>query len=190
MAGLELLECAGCGLLKVRQDLAKSYRLCSPAISVGGAALAHKTIVCGGCSRQTRAGAGLVQLRASVSRSAARHALQTCPPGVLLLEPWAQKPARRHAVLLSVAAGRRGRRDIRGRGAAAVRWPRCGSADESYVGGFEGAELGDFEGFRQLRPLFDHLADGKNVELLIWGINQDDPVRVDPELKDKLEMTK
>ncbi len=50
-------------------------------------------------------------------------------------------------------------------------------------GGFQRAEGGKgFDGFRQLEPLFDHLTAGKNVELLIWGMNQDDPVRVDQEL--------
>jgi hypothetical protein len=56
MASLELLEGKGCGLQKIRQDLARSYKLCSPAISVGGAALAHGTAVCGTCANQTRAG--------------------------------------------------------------------------------------------------------------------------------------
>ncbi len=81
MASLELLECAGCGLLKVRQDVTWPPKLRCPAISVGSAALAHGTIVCGSCANQTRAGAAAVQLRATESRSAARHALQTCAPG-------------------------------------------------------------------------------------------------------------
>jgi hypothetical protein len=41
-------------------------------------------------------------------------------------------------------------------------------------------------GYEQLEPLFDHLADGKNVEMLLWGMNQGDAVRVDQELKDAL----
>jgi hypothetical protein len=32
-----------------------------------------------------------------------------------------------------------------------------------------------------------YLEDMKNVELLIWAMNQDDPVRVDPELKAKVD---
>jgi hypothetical protein len=38
-----------------------------------------------------------------------------------------------------------------------------------------------------LVPLFTQLEDMKNVELLIWTMNQDDPVRVDPELKAKVD---
>jgi hypothetical protein len=80
MASLELLECAGCGLLKVRQE-GKKYRLRSPAISVGGTELAQGTIVCGSCAPQTHVGGQAVQLRATAALSAARHAMQTCAPG-------------------------------------------------------------------------------------------------------------
>jgi hypothetical protein len=85
MASLELSECAGCGLLK-------KVRLSCTAISVGGAELAHKTIVCASCSqtaaKQSRAGElQPVQLRATESRIAARHALQTCAPGTEQRKP-------------------------------------------------------------------------------------------------------
>jgi hypothetical protein len=70
MASPELSECTGCGLQKIRQD--QKHRLRSPAISVSGTELAHKTLVCGSCAKQTRA---------TESRSAARHAWQTCAPG-------------------------------------------------------------------------------------------------------------
>jgi hypothetical protein len=96
MASLVLLECVGCGLRKVRKDLAQPYKLYCRAISVGGAALARGTAVCGTCASQTRAGElHPVQLRATKSLSAVGvHARQTCPPGVLHLKPSKQKVPR------------------------------------------------------------------------------------------------
>jgi hypothetical protein len=59
---------------------------------------------------------------------------------------------------------------------------------EEYEKAARRAERGEgFDSYRQLVPLFDHLEDSKNVELLIWAMNQDDPVRVDPELKAKVD---
>jgi hypothetical protein len=52
---------------------------------------------------------------------------------------------------------------------------------ESYVDAVRRAEDGEgFHGYPQLVPLFNHLEDMENVELLIWAMNQDDPVSVDP----------
>ncbi len=82
------------------------------------------------CALQTRAGADLVRLRASESRSARLHAKQTCAPG---------EEQRRASWLV---------------------------------------------------PLFDQFEDMKSVEWLIWAMNQDDPVRVDPELKAKVDALK
>ncbi len=67
MASLELLECVGCGLLKVRQDRKFNLKLRSSATSVSGTELAQGTIVCGSCAPQTRAGGQAVQLRATES---------------------------------------------------------------------------------------------------------------------------
>ncbi len=56
-----------------------------------------------------------------------------------------------------------------------------------YISGARTAErCHDFSGFEQLEPLFDHLEDMKNVEMLMWGINQGDAVRVGQELKNKV----
>ncbi len=43
----------------------------------------------------------------------------------------------------------------------------------AYVKGARTAEKhNDFSNdFKQLEPLFDHLTEGKNVELLVWAIN-------------------
>ncbi len=62
----------------------------------------------------------------------------------------------------------------------------CGSARR--LRGRRRAEGGKgFDGFEQLEPLFDHLEDMKNVEMLLWCINQSDAVRVDPALKAKVD---
>ncbi len=42
-------------------------------------------------------------------------------------------------------------------------------------------------GVKQLVPLFDHLENKQNLEMLLWCINQSDAVRVDQDLKDKID---
>jgi hypothetical protein len=64
---------------KFPQDRKFNLKLRSSATSVSGTELAQGTVVCGSCA--PRVGGQAVQLRKAESRSAARHAMQTCAPG-------------------------------------------------------------------------------------------------------------
>jgi hypothetical protein len=183
MASLELLECPGCGLLKVRQDLARSYKLCSPATSVGGTELAQGTVVCATCANQTRVGGQAVQLRATAALSAARHAKQTCAPGTEQRPASFLKRRSEQSVWEEALLAFEGSLPALAGGAEEVdeerkRWrPRSLKPPPNRE-----AAISRVEAIQR-----DHLEDRKNVGMLLWAMNQDDPVRVDPELKAKVD---